>query len=680
MTTAGRMFYADAFLTWHDWARALGFALLAWGLAYAVVQLMSARARPMSAGWFTGGSLRGGLVVGLVLVATVPTAALGLFLAERSAHLRHDRIAVRLEEAVVATAASVDQFLDKHQAAVTSAANSVGGDGRVGRDELTRWLLVYHDVYRDFLTMLSADADGRIVTATSNVAGLLAPIAELRGFNVSDRDYFRSPMAGGGTFVSEVFQGRDLGRDPIVAISAPVLTTGGERVGIVEGSLNLRAFRRIDSSRARMDGSVMILVDQRKRVIYASPDAGLAELEPIASRPLVQAAVEGNGAASFDFALIDSGGDRHHYLGARQQTRNGWTVYLKAPLDQVAQQMVVDYQVSGVLVLLALLLSLLLAASLVRRVSVTVDDMNAALQGLTLDGEGETFRTPANTPSEFTVFFEQMQHRSAALLNTRDRLQNSIDAGERLRSELSQALANKDIEIAEQTAELEAANERLLSLTKRDPLTGIPNRREFDDFSRRVWRQALRDDGSAAVIMADIDFFKVYNDTVGHQCGDDCLRKVAKVLQECAARPMDLVARYGGEEFVAVLGGATLGDALIVAARMREAVADLQMPHPGAAFGMVTVSLGVAAATAGTGADLESVVKAADDALYYAKAAGRNCVVFSDEGEFVTYGDGAEDLTKTNVLSIMTGRPLARMGDGESSPPDGRRPGSRGPK
>jgi len=129
-----------------------------------------------------------------------------------------------------------------------------------------------------------------------------------------------------------------------------------------------------------------------------------------------------------------------------------------------------------------------------------------------------------------------------------------------------------------------------------------------------------------AIIMCDIDFFKLFNDTYGHQDGDECLRQIAQVLVKSMDRGGDLLARYGGEEFVAVLPGTSLSGASFVAGQMRQAVEELAIAHNGSPYGIVTTSFGVASALALHETDPLDVLGAADRALYEAKHAGRNRV------------------------------------------------------
>lgn len=169
----------------------------------------------------------------------------------------------------------------------------------------------------------------------------------------------------------------------------------------------------------------------------------------------------------------------------------------------------------------------------------------------------------------------------------------------------------------------------LNELAERDGLTGLYNRRMFDDFIRRVWRQARRENVVLQIIFVDIDYFKIYNDLQGHQAGDDCLKKVAKCLARAAKRPFDFCARYGGEEFVLVLYGPPGDYSRTVPEQIRRDVIDLAIPNEGSEIdNLVTVSVGVAVTHPGAGRSLAGAIQTADEALYEAKQSGRNRVVF----------------------------------------------------
>ncbi|WP_433208479.1 diguanylate cyclase domain-containing protein [Dactylosporangium sp. CS-047395] len=206
-----------------------------------------------------------------------------------------------------------------------------------------------------------------------------------------------------------------------------------------------------------------------------------------------------------------------------------------------------------------------------------------------------------------------------------------LDAVDLIAGQLAVSLDNAllygslERKVAERTEALEAANERLATLSVTDPLTGLANRRRFTDRLGDEWRRSARAHGTLAVAMIDIDHFKAYNDHYGHPGGDSCLRKVAAALQH-TVRATDLVARLGGEEFAVVLPDTDLRAATVAAERLRAAVEAIGEPHPRTGPGVVTVSVGVAAHRPDGSGEPEKLVEAADVALYDAKREGRNRV------------------------------------------------------
>ncbi|HLW25725.1 MAG TPA: diguanylate cyclase [Steroidobacteraceae bacterium] len=185
---------------------------------------------------------------------------------------------------------------------------------------------------------------------------------------------------------------------------------------------------------------------------------------------------------------------------------------------------------------------------------------------------------------------------------------------------------------------LEAA--LLKEMVARDGLTGIHNRRMFDQHILRVWQQATRETRQVAVLLVDIDCFKDYNDRYGHQAGDECLRAVAVSLSQCARRPLDFVARYGGEEFAVVLYEASHEYVAEVLTRIQRSIAELNIPHEASRVATrLTVSIGAASVLPGTNRSHEGLIQLADEALYTAKEQGRNRVVVMD-AEYQTLRTG----------------------------------------
>ncbi|WP_263408574.1 GGDEF domain-containing protein [Terriglobus tenax] len=193
-------------------------------------------------------------------------------------------------------------------------------------------------------------------------------------------------------------------------------------------------------------------------------------------------------------------------------------------------------------------------------------------------------------------------------------LRNAIIHGKLLETESRLLTAQNELEIQ----------------ASRDGLTGIPNRRLFDETMRREWRTLVQRGGTLTVLMIDIDLFKDLNDVYGHQTGDACLTTVARTIQGMLTRTGDFVGRYGGEEFAVILPGTSFEGTQIVAERLRSGVMELAIAHAKSPHGYVTVSIGAAIGDASSVPDLSFLIRAADEALYRAKRAGRHRVETTD--------------------------------------------------
>ncbi len=181
--------------------------------------------------------------------------------------------------------------------------------------------------------------------------------------------------------------------------------------------------------------------------------------------------------------------------------------------------------------------------------------------------------------------------------------------------------------IAQMRQELSQVNHELKQLSELDGLTGIANRRRFDDYFEREFRRAIRENSELSLLLMDVDNFKSYNDYYGHQAGDDCLQQIASEAGSALKRPADLFARYGGEEFVAVLPNTPGEGAQFVATTLLKAVENLQIPHAKSPTApVVTISIGYATLNTSRLDNINSktLIEYADKALYQAKTSGRN--------------------------------------------------------
>ena len=178
--------------------------------------------------------------------------------------------------------------------------------------------------------------------------------------------------------------------------------------------------------------------------------------------------------------------------------------------------------------------------------------------------------------------------------------------------------------IEERTKKLVRANRELAKMAHTDGLTKTANRRYFDHYLDKEWKRLIREQGEIALILCDVDHFKTYNDTYGHQEGDRCLQRIAQVLMDSTQRPADLVARYGGEEFAIVLPNTDTEGAVHLAQRIQAMLKTAPLIPDGSFLKSITISMGIASTHPNGSQTLEAFIAATDDALYTAKANGRN--------------------------------------------------------
>ena len=199
---------------------------------------------------------------------------------------------------------------------------------------------------------------------------------------------------------------------------------------------------------------------------------------------------------------------------------------------------------------------------------------------------------------------------------------------------MRQLVDQRTAELQELTQQFHIANDLLAELATVDALTDVANRRRLDQYLAQEWQRAIRGRTPLSLLLLDVDEFKRYNDTYGHQAGDRCLQAVAGALRAIVHRAGDLPARFGGEEFAVVLPETPAEGARAVAESIRGAIADLAMPHAASTIaGHVTVSIGVATLLPTPEATPADLLASCDRALYRAKQAGRNRSVVADPSQ-----------------------------------------------
>lgn len=247
-----------------------------------------------------------------------------------------------------------------------------------------------------------------------------------------------------------------------------------------------------------------------------------------------------------------------------------------------------------------------------------------------------SFRYSGSVRVELTDIVKQfrdmaltLEEKESHLVNANQELIKKFNAQLKTEILLKEAQANLEQKIQARTVELHAANQELMKISRIDGLTQIGNRRQFDDFFNLEWSRAQRNNTILSLVLCDIDNFKLYNDKFGHQVGDECLKKVAKLLEKSTNRPTDLVARYGGEEFAIILPATGVSGVTNVAEKIQKMLQKEQILAPeetGQKY--LSLSIGISSCTPKASTSVEDLIQAADKALYEAKNKGKNCIKF----------------------------------------------------
>lgn len=205
-------------------------------------------------------------------------------------------------------------------------------------------------------------------------------------------------------------------------------------------------------------------------------------------------------------------------------------------------------------------------------------------------------------------------------------------------SAIGASIVHRDVEASYRRSFLE--HSLLLTMASRDGLTGLRNRRALDDHLGRVWQQAIRDRRRTGVVLVDIDHFKMFNDEYGHQAGDKAIRQVAHVIEGIARRPLDIAARCGGDEFAVILYDITARGLAVLCESLKLGIEQLNADGDGRSL-RLTVSIGAGLVEPDMDRSVVGAIQFADEALYAAKQAGRNCVIIRDVDEYLTSRTGA---------------------------------------
>jgi diguanylate cyclase (GGDEF)-like protein len=424
-----------------------------------------------------------------------------------------------------------------------------------------------------------AGADGRITCSTQ---------ADALGLNVADRPHFQDALHARDFALSNYMINR-IHQSPGLIATFPIIKDDAVN-GVVLAAINLRWIGELAETAAQRSGASVVLLDGNGTLIAASPEQDDLIGQRFAERNLAK------DMLSHDEGSITTDG----FDGARRifaYARVPWTqARLAVGLDENAVQSGINRELAVAYLQLGLFGMFVLLVAWFGGEQLIVKPIRSLVRTAQRFGRGD-FHIRA-TQETWIAEFEP----------------------------LAVALDDMATKLAGREEELRIANEHLEELASLDGLTGLANRRGFDRQLESEWRRAGDAGEPVALMMIDIDHFKLYNDRYGHVSGDTCLRSVGETLSLVTLENAVLVTRYGGEEFALLLPGLDLQRITALAEEARRSIEDLMITHAEAPCGHVTISIGVESVVPQIGQAAADLVEAADRALYTAKRRGRNRV------------------------------------------------------
>lgn len=519
---------------------------------------------------------------------SLPALIISLFLSDTSANNTEEQIEGLLEVRAEHYTSYLNNHIDYHLKAINSLESVIAAQpisGIEGEKLLNQW----NQLYSGFISMIITDSQGMIVSGSPKAFYEKMNSAPQSERFVEDRDYFKVPKNELTGYVSQVFQGRGFGDDPIVAVSAPIISDAGKFMGVVEGSLNVPKFEHIEASMSVSDGHI-IIKDKYKNIIYASSELELNALEHFEI-------IDVTPTFTNKMKVFELKGNQ--YLYHADVTKHGWRVIALAEPYILIGSYGRNFLRLTVILLIVAIFSLAVTRRFSKQITKPLENLvrNFAAHRPILDPARN-----AQTSIEIESVREQLKEAQYLTLEYQESLK-------------------KEVEI--KTSELVAMNEQLEKMSVQDELTKIFNRRGFEKSVYEIFKLGCRNKTPLTFAILDVDHFKAVNDTWGHSVGDDCLVMIAKELKEYFQRETDFVARYGGEEFVVFLSGGNINKHCRMLDEFREKIANHKVSANGEAVSL-TVSIGVYSLENDFDIGYHHLVSKADQLLYQSKNNGRN--------------------------------------------------------